>query len=339
MVRSLTDQKSDSLLELSVVAPAAGDHARTGTKREFEIVLHIGHPKTASSWLDAKVFDNPETGFVVPWADAGARAIAAFVTANTYDWEPRWARSFFEEELERLANDPRVPVLSQEALCGDPMQRRYDGSEIADRIHQVFPQAKILIGIREQKAIAISTYREFVHQGGTLPLVDFIGTGHEPLGFTPILREDFLAYDLVVGYYQNLYGRENVLVLPIERLQRDQAGYVQAILDFCGCAGRLTSDAKPNNIGKSALALAARRILNPLFQTSPLSVGYKQLSHRVGNRLCLAIDRLPRRWGASIERRWKDLVARRYAGVYSESNRRLAEMTGLDLASLGYDLG
>ena len=41
----------------------------------------------------------------------------------------------------------------------------------------------------------------------------------------------------------------------------------------------------------------------------------------------------------SIERRWKDLVARRYAGIFGESNRCLAELTGLDLASLGYDLG
>ena len=138
-----------------------------------------------------------------------------------------WARGFFEEELERLADDPRVPVLSDETLCGDPFQRRYDGSYVADRIHEVFPRAKILIGIREQKATAVSSYREYIFLGGTLSLEEFIGTGHEPLSYTPILREDFLAYHLVVGYYHELYGRENVLVLPIELLQRDQSGYIQ----------------------------------------------------------------------------------------------------------------
>jgi hypothetical protein len=80
-------------------------------------------------------------------------------------------------------------------------------------------------------------------------------------------------------------------------------------------------------------------MVNPLFQISPLSMGYTQLPHRVGDRLCRAFDRLPRRWSAPIDRRWKDLVARRYAGIFGESNRRLAELTGLDLASLGYDLG
>ena len=232
-----------------------------------------------------------------------------------------------------------MPVLSDETLCGDPFQRRYNGRDVADRIHQTFPRAKVLIGIREQKAMAISSYREFIFLGGTLPLEDFVGTGHEPLSFTPILREDFLAYDLVVGYYQELYGRENVLVLPIEQLQKDQAGYVQTILDFCGCPGRLTIEAKPSRTGWSVIALAAQRMLNPLTPTSPLSLGHRQLRNRVANRLCAAIDRLPRRWSAGIERRWKDQVGRRYAGAFRESNRRLAELTGLDLAALGYDLG
>ena len=189
-----------------------------------------------------------------PLARLRSRAIAAFVTVNTYQRQASWARGFFGPELEHLADDPRVPVLSDETLCGDPFQRRYNGSDVADRIHQVFPRAKVLIGIREQKAIAVSSYREYIFEGGTLSLTDFIGTGHESLSYTPILREDFLTYDLVVNYYQELYGPENVLVLPIERLQRDRSGFVQSILDFCCCPGRLTLEANPAHAGWSALA-------------------------------------------------------------------------------------
>ncbi len=324
---------------ITAFAPESGDRVRAGSGRDFEIVLHVGHPKTATTWLQDMVFGNPETGFVIPWDDARGRAIAAFVTVNPYCRDATWARGFFEEELERLADDPRVPILSDETLCGDPAQRRYTGRDVADRIHQAFPRAKVIIGIREQKAMAISLYREFILQGGLLPLKDFIGTGHEALSFTPILREDFLAYDLIVGYYQGLYGRQNVLVLPIEQLQRDQAGYVKTLLDFCGCPGQLTREAEPRHVGWSALALVARRMLNPLIPTSPLSLGYRQLRNRVAYRLCGAVNRLPRGASASIERNWKDRVDRRYAGVFRESNRRLAELTGLDLAALGYDLG
>ena len=72
--------------------------------------------------------------------------------------------------------------------------------------------------------MVISSYREFIMLGGTLSLEDFVGTGHEPLSFTPILREDFLAYDFVVGYYQELYGRQNVLVLPIDNSEGIRRG-------------------------------------------------------------------------------------------------------------------
>jgi Sulfotransferase family len=337
-VKSLNDQQNASLMESGASASLASSPARAGSKRDFEIVLHVGHPKTATTWLQAMIFENPETGFVVPWSDARARAIAAFVTVNPYQRQATWARSFFGQELERLADDPRVPVLSDETLCGDPFQRLYHGSDVANRIYQVFPRAKILIGIREQKAIAISSYREYIFLGGTFSLTEFIGTGQEPLSYTPILREDFLAYDLVVSYYQELYGRGNVLVLPIEQLQRNRSGFVQTILDFCGCPGRLTVEAEPAHTGWSAIALAARRVLNPLIPTSPLSLGHRQLRNRVANRLCGALNHLPQRWSVATEQRWKDQVSRRYAGAFGTSNRRLAELTGLDLAALGYDL-
>jgi hypothetical protein len=308
-------------------------------ERDFEILLHVGHPKTATTWVQDNIFDDPRSGFVVPWTDARARAIAAFVTVNPYHPGSEWARALFAEELERLRDDPRVPVISDETLCGDPFQRRYNGRDVADRIYQAFPRAKVLIGIREQKSMAISAFREYIALGGTLTLKDFIGVGDEPISYTPILREEFLAYHYVVDYYQRFYGSENVLVLPIEQLQRDRAGYVQTLRRFCGCPGEFNTDAGPNRVGWSAITLAARRTLNPLVPISPLSVGDRQMRHRLANRLCRAIDHLPRGWSAAIERRWKDQVARRYAGIFCESNRLLAKLTGLDLAAIGYDLG
>jgi hypothetical protein len=232
-----------------------------------------------------------------------------------------------------------VPVISDETLCGDPIQRRYTGRDVADRLYEAFPRAKVLIGIREQKSMAISAFREYIFMGGTLTLEDFVGSGNEPLSFTPILREDFLAYHHVVDYYQKLYGRENVLVLPIEQLQRDRVSYIQTLRRFCGCRGEFDTDAGPSHVGWSAIALAARRTLNPLVPISPLSLGGRQIRNRIANKLCRAIDHLPHSWSATFERRWTDQVARRYAGVFRESNRQLAELTGLDLAALGYDLG
>lgn len=304
-------------------------------------MLHVGHPKTATTWLQANLFEKPESGFLIPWPDSRSLAIAAFVTVNPYLRDPEWSRSLFQSGLDRAGEDEagRVPVLSDETLCGDPVQRRYTGRDVADRIHAAFPRARVLIGIREQKAMALSAFREYIFMGGTLPLRDFIGTGCEPLSFTPILREDFLSYDLIVGYYQELYGSENVLVLPIEQLRKDRSLYVRNLRSFCGCPGEFEVDAQPAHVGWSALTLGIRRRLNPLLPTSPLSLGRRQMQNRIAYRICDAIDRMPRRWSHAIERRWKEQISRRYEGAFGESNRRLARLTGIDLGALGYDLG
>ena len=80
-------------------------------------------------------------------------------------------------------------------------------------------------------------------------------------------------------------------------------------------------------------------MLNPLIPTSPLSLGHRQLRRPRGQPavrrhqpVAASLER------TETERRWKDQVDRRYAGAFQESNRRLAELTGLDLAALGYDL-
>lgn len=309
--------------------------------RDFEVVLHVGYPKTASTWLQETVFSNPESGFAYPWgvSNCRARTTAAFLTVNSYCDDVKWARSFFEEGLQECAGRPRVPIISDEILCGDPTVRinNYTGRYMADRIHAAFPSAKILIGVREQKSIALSFYREYLLGCGVFPLEVFIGRGDEPLGYTPILYPEYLEYDRAVSYYQKLYGKDNVLVLPMERLSRDPAAYVRSILDFCQCAGKIEEFSEAKHVGQTAAALAVRRVFNPLIPLNPLTP-QRSLGWRAVDKLSRIIDRIAfKSWNKRIENRWKDIIKRRYEGRFVESNRRLAELTGIDFAALGYE--
>jgi hypothetical protein len=182
-------------------------------------------------------------------------------------------------------------------------------------------------------------YCSYIKQSGVFPLEVFLGRGDEPPGFAPILRPDFLKYDRLVAYYQELYGRENLLVLPMELLRKDRQGYIRSILEFCQCPGKIDQPEPARNVSLSPLALEVRRRLNPLVPLNPLTPPPSTPGQRVVYKLAHMIDRLaPKSWGAPLERRWKDFTARRYEGMFRESNRRLAELTGIDLAALGYDL-
>jgi hypothetical protein len=310
--------------------------------RDFEVVLHVGYPKTASSWLQETVFGDLDSGFEFLGRDkygSRARTTDAFVNVNSFCDDAKRARSYFEEDLRRCAEGPAIPIISDECLCGNPLENVYSGRDIADRLHAAFPRARVLIGIREQKAIALSYYRQYLRSQGVFPIEVFLGRGDEPPGFAPVLRADFLEYDRVVDYYQGLFGRENVLVLPMETLKEDPVGYVRSILEFCECPGRIERPKDARYVAMSAVALEFRRWLNPLTLLNPVTPPPTTLRQRIVYRLADMIDRLaPKSWSAPLERRWKAAVAQRYGEMFRESNRRLAELTDIDLAALEYEL-
>ena len=118
-----------------------------------------------------------------------------------------------------------IPVWSEEILLGNPLARRYDGHRNATRIHQIFPNGRILISIRAQNTIALSMYQQYLKERGTCSLKMFIGTGQERTGFRPILLEEHLKYDQAIAYYQALFGKENVVIVPYEFLQSDRKSW------------------------------------------------------------------------------------------------------------------
>jgi len=51
------------------------------------LLIHIGYPKTASSWLQADIFANHSTGFCVPWVNQQGLCHAAsdlFINIKTF---------------------------------------------------------------------------------------------------------------------------------------------------------------------------------------------------------------------------------------------------------------
>src|SRR5690606_22616887 len=93
--------------------------------------------------------------------------------------------------------------------------------------------------VREQRAYLYSIYMQAVRGGSFLKPREYIVDFERTEGLSPVPRHDcvaldFVKYDGPVGYYQQLFGTENVLVLPLERLRADARGFVQAIADFAG---------------------------------------------------------------------------------------------------------
>ncbi|MGC8638346.1 MAG: hypothetical protein ACP5XB_00530 [Isosphaeraceae bacterium] len=252
-------------------------------------------------------------------------------------------RAAFESAVEAAGGQDLVPVISHEDLNGHPLHARYYGFQAAERLHATFPDARVLIAVREQKSMLRSLFGQYIVQDGLWPIADFIGTGNERLGFRPICRLDHFEYDLLVDHYRTLFGPDHVLVLPFEMLKRNSLEFEQRIHDFAGTHRRAEARHPLENVGLGAMTLAVNQWLNRFARKPPLpGFDYFSLprSYRAKQRICRVLQRIiPQRWHHARDQAIKTYIANRVGGYYQQSNRRLAEMTGLDLRSFGYDVG
>ncbi len=306
------------------------------------MLIHIGYHKTGTSFLQRYLFFcDPPDQFFAPWTVMTGEAVEHFVLTHPARFDAAAVRAEFES---RLTNDSQslVSVISHQDLCGYALYGRYYGHEVAERLHQTFPTAKILITIREQKSFLRSLFSQYVRQEGEWPIETFIGTGDEPPGYAPICRLDHLEYDLLANRYVQLFGADQVLVLPYEVLKSDPIKFQQCIFEFAGASGGTPREVKPENVGYGALSLKLMRKLNRVFRLPPDWNGdWKKvpLLVRAKIKLCKIVNAMiPRSWNRREEKRLIAFVESRTAEYFKPSNQRLQQLCNFDLASLGYDI-
>ncbi|GAB5496670.1 MAG: hypothetical protein Phyf2KO_17500 [Phycisphaerales bacterium] len=312
--------------------PISRDRAR--------LLIHVGLHKTGTTWLQDRVFVNNDLGFGSPWGPMASPAVAEFMLVDPLAFDAKETRKRLGPEIDEVRAKGYIPVLSHEGLSSRPVRGTYYAPTVAKRLKDVFPDSRVVIGIREQKGMILSLYRQFVRNGGVYSLKQFIGTGSEPPGWSPLCRLDFFQYDRFVRMYQDLFGEENVLVQPLELLRDDEPLYLRRLLEFAG------SSADPSNLGKAGVSNAGWggqtlelfrffsrfAVRNPLGPKQPWSV-------RNAQRVCYKIDGIiPKSRHKKIESRWKQTIADRCNAQFEKSNSALAQMSGLNLGSMGYQV-
>ena len=313
---------------------------------DSRLLIHIGYQKTGSTWLQHTVFDDKNTGFMRPWtsqSDIGGadKVIDQFIITNAFRFDPKLIRKIFEPGIQLAIEQDGVPVLSEEVLVGDHIHGKYWGKEVADQLHAVFPEALILIFIREQKSLVKSSYGQYLRAGSAATIQRYIGSAGTLMpGFGAICQLDYLEYDLLIEYYQNLFGRENVLVLPFELLKKDQQTVAKRIISFAGSKGTFRNlQTSARNVGFKGATFSVRRNLN-IFCAPVDSYGGSRvpLTWRIANKLSSVIDRvipqsIHKRAGEQLDR----LIADGVTDYFRESNQRTSHLIGINLADLGYD--
>ncbi|WP_013321754.1 sulfotransferase [Gloeothece verrucosa] len=305
----------------------------------FKLLIHIGYPKTASTWLQKTIFNDPKVGFISPWGSPSGLAVNQFITTNSFRFCPESTYKIFEPGLQAATEQQLTAVLSQEMLSGDQIAGKYWGKEVADRLNAVFPSALVLIIIREQKSMVLSSYGQYIRNGGEQSIEEFIGADNPPPGFTPICRLDYLEYDLLISYYHKLFGRDRVFVLPFEELKNNPANFIKKILNFVDIKDQIIEFQKANNVNYKGFTLAIMRNLNNFLPPPDFSGKPHPLIWRLNWKVLDTIDQLlPSSIQHKEELRLKQFIADYIDDKFAESNQRTNELIGIDLGKFGYRL-
>ncbi len=310
-------------------------------------LLHVGYHKTASTWLQQMVLRRAEFGCTLVADVPGVNDLV--VHSNSLDWNAADTRAALEPEFEAARARGLVPVVSSERMSGSPHTGGYDTRTIADRLYETWPDANVLIVVREQKAIVRSVYLQYIRQGGVLPLGAYLDPPRA-LYSVPSFDPRCFDYHRFASYYRDRFGAERVHVVPYELLRVDPPAFVAAVLAAAGV--QPTSDlaalpyGRQSNPSLSASSAAVRRQLNRLVAARrPLNPGVlvripSTVDHRIWDPVLRTLDRLlPEGIAAGAERRLRTFLAAWAGDRYGASNRRLGALLSEDLAAYGYDLG
>jgi hypothetical protein len=306
-------------------------------------IVHIGLHKTATSWFQRAVWPHVTTHRVLD----RERVRAAILAPPVFAFDARAARA----ELELDAPGP-PPLICEEDLSGvlhNGLASGYVAREAAVRVRELLPDARIALFVRAQPAAILSSYQQYLREGGTASLARYLfpeayrHLGHARPFKYPKFDASAFDYRPLVEHYDGLFGRENVHVFAYEHLAADPEALIGEMAERLAFRlGDPPPVARRVNAGYRAGLMPLARFFN-LF-TERAVPDKRTLAHIpywyiVRKALLERLNRLPV-FGrkpdpaAALGPRvvaWLD--QRFWAG-----NRWLARRMGVDLKALGYAL-
>ena len=316
---------------------------RFGTEpTEAPVYLHLGFCKTGTKALQGSVFAKLDELHLwgngpLAWAfndAAQQRAIALLseiVRSETWDAaDPKW----HELRTAATAPDGRISFASYEPLSGRFYNPRRDGIETLRRLHAVFPTLCVLLVVREQRSILMSSYADYVRLGGPAPRDRFVNGG--------IVEPTSLLYDEFVEELQAILGNNNVKVLLYEEYVKKPELFLADLAAFTGMRGIVElaeSGSRRVHVSQSESSLTVLRCVNRCFVRSELQprpiLASKTLARFCYSAVERVVNPITRKLPQAARSR-DEWIPHSVADRIAASNTALAVRCDLPLEEYGY---
>jgi hypothetical protein len=160
----------------------------------MKIIIHVGLHKTGTTFFQNQIFNNVPNAKLIRGPN-------------------------FTTQLQKN----KMNIISSEALSGAPYVRS-DAKirfTIADRIKSCFPDARIIIGIREEKSWLKSLYSQFIRNGGFYDFDSWL---------EKVVDKDYFDQESYIKYLKSLFS--NVYVFSFEDFCKNKKEVVTEMCKF-----------------------------------------------------------------------------------------------------------
>jgi hypothetical protein len=184
-------------------------------------LIHIGYPKTGSTFLQAWFNQHPKLCF----SNGGLGSFNnVFEMARHAARENESTFEYFVTSFEGLSTPinwiSELPIEFGLRSFFEIHLFKVSQARVCEYLKCLYPNGKILIVTRGFKGFFLSLYSEYARCGGIL---DF------PKMCKGVLEMDLLDFDYLIRLYEDNFGKENLIVIPYELLRDDQNKFFAVI--------------------------------------------------------------------------------------------------------------
>ncbi|WP_165356232.1 sulfotransferase [Sphingosinicella sp. BN140058] len=192
-------------------------------------LIHIGYPKTGSSFLRSWYRSHPQLAFT----DRGFAGYSEPEAISRSTFAPPRPLRYRVTSAEGLATPSAQAGLARRSGVPEIPDTFAGQQDLAcARLAEIFPNARILLVLRGIRSLLPSLHSQYLRVGGTLDFTGFCDAWVAALGADRRLWD----YDYLVALYRRTFGAENVIVMPFELLQADPAAFTGALEARLGLA-------------------------------------------------------------------------------------------------------
>jgi hypothetical protein len=304
-------------------------------------IIHVGYPKAASTTLQCNLFfEHYEINYLSVQGpihkenfqiDENFRKFYKdLVTMNGIEYHYSNTRNFFNDVIKKYMSSEKRNLFSHEMLIN---QGKLDNALRAYRLKEIFPNAKIIIVLRNQVNMAISMYdmSPFIELGNEVRYITFYQWLNMNFKYPDNNFLGGLKYYETVSLYKEIFGNNNVGIFLLEELSENTDVFAQKLSEFINVDANQTKHLLKNKSVNTAKSHHVHNLRVKFIPGIQFSKVLPKSTHKyLVNKLT---EVLPSK---------KSVMSQYYVDkmheIYGLSNRKLMDEFGLDVAHYGYPL-